>query len=89
MEDRQVQHIFESNATSAALAPNVACHKCLARESNFSIKRIYIIHIEDLISMEDIKHFSPWFTISWGNRSYFCMYLVWVEGTCFEMEENP
>ena len=24
MEDRQVQHIFESNATSAALAPNVA-----------------------------------------------------------------
>ena len=34
MEDRQVQHIFESNATSAALAPNVACHKCLARESN-------------------------------------------------------
>ena len=27
MEDRQVQHIFESNATSAALAPNVACHK--------------------------------------------------------------
>ena len=24
----------ESNATSAALAPNVACHKCLARESN-------------------------------------------------------
>ena len=31
---RQVQHIFESNATSAALAPNIACHKCLARESN-------------------------------------------------------
>ena len=24
MEDRQVQHIFESNAISAALAPNVA-----------------------------------------------------------------
>ena len=33
-EDRQVQHIFESNATSAALAPNYACHKCLTRESN-------------------------------------------------------
>ena len=34
VEDRQVQHTGESNATSAALAPNVACHKCLARESN-------------------------------------------------------
>ena len=34
MEDRQVQHIFESNATSSALALNVACHKCLARGSN-------------------------------------------------------
>ena len=34
VEDRQVQHIFESNATSAALAPNIACHKCVARELN-------------------------------------------------------
>ena len=30
----EVQHIFESNATSAALAPNVAYHKFLARGSN-------------------------------------------------------
>ena len=34
VEDRQVQHIFESNVTSAALAPNVACHKCLAQGLN-------------------------------------------------------
>ena len=24
----------KSNATSAALAPNIACHKCLAQKSN-------------------------------------------------------
>ena len=36
VEDRQVQHICESNATSAALAPNIACHKCLARLLDFN-----------------------------------------------------
>ena len=30
VEDRQVQHIFESNVTSAADALGVACHKCLS-----------------------------------------------------------
>ena len=33
-EERQVQHIFERNSTSTALAPNAACDKCLARELN-------------------------------------------------------
>ena len=47
VEDRQVQHTGESNATSAALAPNIACHKCLAWE--------YIFHFSRLVSIPRVQ----------------------------------
>ena len=37
VEDRQVKHMFESNATSVAHALNVACNKCLAGNRTHNI----------------------------------------------------
>ena len=54
MEDRQVQHTGKSNATSAALAPNVACYKCLARESSPGLW--FMVHGFVLGSVYDSVH---------------------------------
>ena len=66
MEDRQVQHIFESNATSAALAPNIACHifinpviiprvhKRVLKLVNFEVQKVQKPELFDLVDT------SPW-----------------------------
>ena len=48
MEDRQVQHIFESNVSSAALAPNVAC----------SLTQVSGPEIEPMTSVQQPEHFT-------------------------------
>ena len=47
VEDRQVQHIFESNATSAALAPNCTGDITLKNVLDLSVLHSYLNQINN------------------------------------------
>ena len=53
VEDRQVLHTCESNVTSAALVPNVACHKYFQAS-------LIMMELRGILRMISTARASPW-----------------------------